>query len=248
MSNEEIAVHIQEGDSSLIPELYERVQRLIYTLAYRFYNRHTSACIRAGVTSEDLCQEGYIAMLEAVKGYHRDKGVLFISYLDYPMKTRCNLLIGRRTSKRNPLNESDSLDEPLENGEDFARMDIIEDTTAAEAFEQVEEDIFTQELHAALESCLDRIEQGSVIRGRYYDSLSLDSLAVEYGISRERVRQLEAAGLRKLRMGGNLRILRPFADEIVSAKSYCGTGFSSWKYRGSVEERIAEWRAGLSNV
>ncbi|MDO4270395.1 MAG: hypothetical protein Q4C72_05635 [Eubacteriales bacterium] len=70
-----------------------------------------------------------------------------------------------------------------------------------------EERLCTEQLHAALEQCLDTPEQ---------------------------------KGLRKLRHPQNARRLEPYREQIITTHAYHGTGFSAWKYGGSVEERIIE--------
>lgn len=255
MSNEELAIQIQDGNTDLLPALYEQVGRLINQLANRYYNHHTAACNSAGVTVEDLYQEGYIALLDAVRAYDRDGEYRFTSYLDYPLKNHFNALAGIRTKKRHPLNESVSLELPIAGEDaDITLGDSIADTEAPKAYEQVEEDVYTAQLHTALEECLNALEKPlkSIVTGRYYDDLSLQELADRYSVTRERVRQYEAKGLRKLRSGQALCILRPYRENIISSyKGGCGT-FQS--HSASIEEIIAEqreqvrkWRELLEN-
>jgi RNA polymerase primary sigma factor len=42
---------------------------------------------------------------------------------------------------------------------------------------------------------------------------SLDDIAVMFGLTRERIRQIEATGLRKLRTPSSTNILRDFVEE-----------------------------------
>ena len=61
------------------------------------------------------------------------------------------------------------------------------------------------------------------------------------GISPAEVRRLQAKGLRALRQPKCTKRLHSFLNEYTEAKAYRGTGFESWKARGSVEERLVEY-------
>ena len=85
--------------------------------------------------------------------------------------------------------------------------------------------------------------QGQVIRAYFHDGKSLTEIAREYGISMERVRQIKAAGLRRLRMGKALRKIQEKC-EIVSTDIY-RTSFASFKHRGSSVESVVMRLEGL---
>jgi RNA polymerase primary sigma factor len=44
---------------------------------------------------------------------------------------------------------------------------------------------------------------------------TLEEIGVRYGISRERVRQIETAALRKMRLSSKARQLQPFLEEMA---------------------------------
>ena len=62
MSNEEIAVSIQQGNNELIPELWEQVQKFLYALSSRYVTLYDGLCQSTGVTIEDLKQENVILL------------------------------------------------------------------------------------------------------------------------------------------------------------------------------------------
>ena len=66
MTNEEIAVRIQQGETGLYSLLWERVEKLVTLLAGRYYARSQVICARSGLELEDLIQAGYFAMLDTV--------------------------------------------------------------------------------------------------------------------------------------------------------------------------------------
>ena len=81
-------------------------------------------------------------------------------------------------------------------------------------------------------------QQEETIRSRYYQGMTLEAIAQQDGTTREQVRQLVAKGLRDLRKPKCSALLRPFV--VNYGQAYRGTGFTSWKDRGSVEERLVE--------
>ncbi len=96
--------------------------------------------------------------------------------------------------------------------------------------------------HSSLDDALALLDerQAAVLRGRFYEGRTLESLAVQLGISRERVQQTESKAIRAMRFPRIQRKLEAYRENILSGSSYHGTGFSAWKERGSVEERLAE--------
>lgn len=243
MTNEELAISLQDGNKDALPVLWDQVQNFIYQRAWKFFQLHSAACTRAGIESSDLSQLGFLAFMDAVMAYKPRSGYTFLTFLRYPLKNRFREALGIRTSKRFPLNESTSLDVPLmneENGDTFA--DVLPDAQAEEAFREVEHKAYLERLHSDLECCLSTLppDLENVIRCRYYEGKTLDSIAQMQGRNREGVRQMEQKGLQKLRMGASLRILRRYHDDFISTHGYQGTGFTAWKRNGSVEERITE--------
>ena len=64
MTNEELAVLIQQGHTELYTELWERVSRLINMMIGKYAERRI---LPPDIEKEDLLQCGYFAMLAAVK-------------------------------------------------------------------------------------------------------------------------------------------------------------------------------------
>lgn len=124
MTNEELAELIQKTDSKTAKaELWENNKGIIYRLA-RSYYRPTSPH-----TLEDLVQQGYFALLQAVKSYDKEKGYKFTSYL--PFSFQCAI--------RGPYMDTYiSLDTPIgRDGEENENTlaDTIPDNSALEELE-----------------------------------------------------------------------------------------------------------------
>lgn len=79
-SNEDIALAIQHGDEELMFELWLRVCRIIARCATQFYGRYASRCQAFGVTVDDLEQEGYFAVREAVGSFRLESGYRHLCY------------------------------------------------------------------------------------------------------------------------------------------------------------------------
>ena len=79
MSNEQLAVRIQAGEntSENMFKLWQKNEGFIRKLAMRY---------RGLAESEDLMQEGYMGLCEAVRQYDSEKGVPFIHYAAFWIK------------------------------------------------------------------------------------------------------------------------------------------------------------------
>lgn len=246
MTNEEMALAIQKGDKSLIAPLWEQLRRLIGMYIGRCFRTLQGRCAGAGVTEEDLLQTGFIALMDAVKAYDPASGYKLTAFLKYPLRNRFNTLLGLRTvkAKNDPLNNCDSLDEPLggEDG-DFTRSDVMPDENAQQAFEDAIESEWCRSLRAVEEQLIDeRLTEGeaAAVRGAFFEGLKLQPIADRLGVTRERVRQLQYHGLRRLRTGDAVKKLKPFMYDEYEALGLRGTGLSAFRNNGSATERAVE--------
>lgn len=240
-TNEELALRVKAGDNEAVAALWEQTKKLAYQFSNRFYSRSMASCASAGVTLEDVKQECFLVVLDAARAFDEAKGFKFTSYISFHAKNRFNALIGiRGSTAKCPLNCADSLDQLIPGTEDVTIADSIPDESASQAFENAEQEMYCQQLRGAMEQALGTLDeqQEETIRSRYYQGMTLEAIAQQDGTTREQVRQLVAKGLRGLRKPSCARTLRPFLVEY--GRAYQGTGFNSWKDRGSVEERLVE--------
>lgn len=134
-----------------------------------------------------------------------------------------------------------SLDAPLKNtdGEELSLADTIADRLNMEedTVDRLHEEAMQTELWDIVSKYADQ-QQDKVIRLYFRDGKTLSEIAAETGVSLERVRQIKADGLRRLRRGKALRELEQKC-EIAEADIFRG-GFSRFKYTGlsSVEKII----------
>ena len=105
-----------------------------------------------------------------------------------------------------------SLEKPTEHDSDAVIGDFIEDEEAPAPEEITVQDILEERVHAMLEALPHR--EALVLRLRYGleggKVHTLKEIGEKMGITRERVRQIEAQALRRLRQPGARRELQDF--------------------------------------
>ena len=223
MTNEILAIRIKYGENEYSAQLWEQVKNFICKACNLFYSRFQNYCIRACVTREDLYQEGFLALMDAVNAYNPAKGYSLLAYISYPLRTRLNQLVGFRTAEgRNYLN-TQSLDKtPSENDENLRLCDILPDESAEMAFLNAEERIYAQQLHRDLDACLSSLEpqQKEAIEARYYYNNPIPGAYA-----------LEKKALIRLRTGPCSKILKPYEEDIICRYAY-NSSYTLWKESG----------------
>ena len=235
MSNEEIAVRIQAGETELMEQLWAGVEKLVRWKAKRVGDGAEHKC---GVNSEDLYQCGYLAMVAAVETYKPVDGS-FAGWLMFYLKTAFAEATGRRTTKdrMEPLNNAVSLDKPLGDEADGVSFgDLMSDPVAAATMDAVEEKLWQEQLCETMEEVLAALpdEQRAVLRCRFYEGQTLAAAAERLGTTAEEVRKLEGNGIRELRRPKLAKRIRPFYD----FDYYGGAGLGAFRRSGmSIQER-----------
>ncbi|WP_050696552.1 sigma-70 family RNA polymerase sigma factor [Anaeromassilibacillus senegalensis] len=151
----------QSGDQAAAAQLWEQVKRLVFLFAFKFFHAQRPACASCGVEIEDVQQEAFLAVIDAVEDFSPAKGYKFNSYLRFHAKNRFNALIGYRGNRApRPLDRSASLDEAVAGeDDDLSLLELVEDPTAAGAFEDAEEREYTRQLYTALQQAMDMLDK-----------------------------------------------------------------------------------------
>ena len=105
-----------------------------------------------------------------------------------------------------------SLEKPVGEEEDSSLGDFVADTTAQDPYEFTQNAKLREELDRALGSLTDREERVIRLRFGLLDSRprTLEEVGKEFGVTRERIRQIEAKALRKLRHPSRSNKLKDF--------------------------------------
>ena len=105
-----------------------------------------------------------------------------------------------------------SLETPIGDEEDSFLGDFIEDESAAEPAQVISNMFLQEQLENVLDSLKDREKRILKLRFGLEDSRArtLEEVGKEFGVTRERIRQIEAKALRKLRHPSRSKKLRDF--------------------------------------
>lgn len=254
-TNAALAALAATGNDFALGQLWEVNKGFLHQMFWKWYDKNKSVADRHGITLEDFDQEAFFAVQAAAQAYDPGKGS-FTTLLGYCVQTQITRVLCGEHSRRitaddgrqvqvsaNPLNSCTSLDVHLDSDDEGSstRCDIIEGPVASQAFQKSEDEIYTEELHTALEEAMTQNlteRQAYILRRRYYDCQSLQAVGNELGVQRETIRQIERCCIRKLR---ELPKLQRWHDDIISTRAWRGTGFGAWKRSGSVQERTVEY-------
>lgn len=211
MSNEELVAAIQAGNREKLVELWAQVELFVRRMA----NRRPDT---GAVGREDLYQSGYLALVAAVDSYNPTSGAKFTTWLYNHLLTQFNRASNYLTERerRDPLHSADRLDRPL--GEDVdgdTLEDVVPDPTGEAGLDEVEERLYQEELHAALEDALATLplDQSDLIRRRYYQGRTLREIGELRGVSGNAIAEQEKKAFRGLRKPKVSRALRAFVEE-----------------------------------
>ena len=243
MTNEQLALNVQNGNRAALAELWGAVRPLLLSMAWKFYTRQgKERCSSHGITLEDLQQETFFALFNAVQAYKPEKGYQLTTYLNYATENRFKACMGIQ-GKLDALNHADRLERPIPGDEEGREQgDVIPDEKAEAALFAVDDRQEQEHFHNVLEQALGELSvvQGAVLRHRFTRKHTRKETAEALHIIAEAVRREEARALQLLRGKPVVLCLR---EEVLETAAYHGTGWFSWYFeRGSVEERLVESR------
>ena len=252
-TNAALAALAAAGNSFALGQLWEINKGLLHRWFWQWYDRNKAVADEHGITLEDFDQEGFFAVQAAAKAYDPEKGS-FATLLGYYVQSQINKAVCGEHSRlvttedgkqvrlsANPLNACTSLDVPVgEDGSGTVLADLQEDPAAAHEFQQAENEIYNEELHAALEEALNKLtpRQADIIRRHYFGGKSFAEIAREDGTTLNAARNHEVNAFIALRQ--NPALVR-WHDDIISTKAWTGTGWNAWNRYGSVQERTVEY-------
>lgn len=241
MINEQLTLDIQNGNRAALTDLWGAVRPLLLSMAWKFYQKQgKERCAQRGVTLEDLQQEAFFALYDAVQAYKPEKGYQLTTYLHYATENRFRACMGIQ-GKADALNHADRLERPIPGDEEGREQgDSIPDEKAEAALFAVDERQEREHFHNVLEQALGELSvvQSAVLRHRFTQQHTRRQTAEALHITPQDVRREEARALQFLRGKPAVVCLR---EEVLETAAYHGTGWFAWYFeQGSVEERIVE--------
>lgn len=239
MTNEELVARIQAGERDRLSELWSQVERFVAKRANHIMAMYAAGYMAnsGGVEFDDLYNSGYLALVAAVDTYKPDKGMKFISWFAFFVKTAFGNAGGWMSQKNDALRRAVSLDAPIDGEDDSDPLSqIVEDTGAAQDIQAVEDKIFHEQLHAALERALQHLPDAEVdaIRGKYFEGRELSSVE----------KRAECRGLSRMRAHARLSGLQHYIE--LRTPYYLQVGVQTFQHDGdSSVDRIVFLREQL---
>lgn len=240
-TNEELATHIKAGETDLIPQLWQQIERFV---KYQANKVAASLSSTAFVDADDFIQAGYFAMLKAVEAWQSDSEFKFITYLNTHLKNEFAECGGWKTSKgktewiKAPL----SLDAPIYEDDDGNEITLLDITPCLhDDCERVEYCLYIDECRKAINKALDAIpvDCADAVRSFYLYGKSLSQYADEIGVLPQLIQRRKQQGLRELRKDKTLAKFYYADDDIASAAMKC-VGLDAYnRKRSSATERVA---------
>lgn len=253
MTNEELCAKIQSGSVEAVAELWEQVKPFCYKQAKRLHRAMSdsgAAYTCGGAELDDLLSSSFLAVHDAAHTYDASHEAHFLTWLSYYLKTEFSACYGWRTSYRDALDFSKSLDTPLDSDDaDGATLaDLVPDKR--DDIAAVTENIYRQQLRKALDDVLNTLppEAASNIRNVYFDGQTVQQIADRNGTSSQVENAKLSKGMSALRRTVTSkpegRLIRAFVEE--RTPYYFHVGVSSFNStRTSAVEKIVFIRDDL---
>lgn len=230
------------GNDNLLSVLWEQTQKFFKMRADKYYRAFGDECMNAGVTVEDLYQECFLVLAEAITAYNKrppeQAEYNLLTYCKFPIKRHFAIMLDYRNRTKDALNSNVwSLDKPI-SGEDeecVSFLDIIVDPDGEEPFRDIENTDCYKNACKFIRKVLAECEsfEYEVIERRYFRGQTYKKIGFDLDLSAERVRQIEKSALSVLRDNYELR-------QITLYSPYRHVGLENFKHNGSIEEQIVE--------
>lgn len=190
MTNEEIVIRIQDGETELYPLLWDKTKLLLFKI---MRSKTFNTRLPTHITVEDLEQEMFFALCKAVNYFDREKGLLFTSYLTYPVLTvlRDTIFCDKSTVKETSFNE------PINDVGEKEKWSTVIDAKSEQAFFDIEISEIQIKVRAAVAALPER--QRAAVSLYFFHGSTLSEIAEQLQVNTLRAGQIINTALRTLR-------------------------------------------------
>lgn len=194
-TNEELLKRYREDPSNveLRNEIVMKNEGLIH-----FVIKRNNLFVESVHDYEELVQEGFLKLIEAVERFDPERGVMFSSYA-------CQYILSMTTG-RAEYNKELSLDTPVKNSEDQLKLEDTIQDDRVDIENSCIDHLFNSEIRNQVRSILDPLP-GKVLVMYYCWPLTEKEISIRLGITKAEVARIRRKALNSLRGSGYFKRL-----------------------------------------